>query len=123
MLQAEGRETLLQAYRNTTSSELGDIPQAIAKLIARHKDGSKSGPHTAAYKNCYCYTAPPSLTAALINALVAPTELSATPSDFILNVKHYSAPFAEDAEFGAHPDTYFFHLAGQQLLSPRILRC
>ena len=42
-------ETLAQAYRN----ELGDLPQAIAKLIARYKDGSKAGTHTIAYKNCY----------------------------------------------------------------------
>ena len=51
-------ETLAQAYRK----EVGDFPQAIAKLIARYKDGSKAGTHTFAYRNCY--TAPPSLTTA-----------------------------------------------------------
>ena len=68
-------ETLLQAYRNTTSPELGDFPQAIAKLVARYKDGSKSRAHNVAYKNC-C-TAPPSLTTALIGARGATTVLFA----------------------------------------------
>ena len=62
-------DTLLQAYRTTTSSELGDSPQMIAELVARYKDGSKSGAHNVAYKSCY--TAPPSLTTALISALGA----------------------------------------------------
>ena len=42
-------ETLAQAYWK----EVSDFPQAIAKLIARYKDGSKAGIHTIAYKNCY----------------------------------------------------------------------
>ena len=33
-------KTLLQAYRNTTSPEPGDFQQAIAKIVARYKDGS-----------------------------------------------------------------------------------
>ena len=45
-------ETLSQAYQNTKSPELGDFTQEIAKLIARYKDGSKSGTHIIAYKNC-----------------------------------------------------------------------
>ena len=45
-------ETLSQAYWNTISPELGDFSQAIAKLITRYKDGSKSGTHTVAYENC-----------------------------------------------------------------------
>ena len=95
-------ETLAQAYRH----ELDDFPQAIAKLITRYKGGSKSGTHTVAYKNCY--TAPPSLTTALISALGATTELFATPFDFNPKMKHYSVPFAEDGEFGAHPDAFSF---------------
>ena len=63
-------ETLAQAYRN----EMGEFPQAIAKLIARYKDGPKSGTHAVAYKNCY--TAPPSLTTALISALGATTTIT-----------------------------------------------
>ena len=73
-MRKERIETLAQAYRNG----LGDFPQAIAKLVARYNDGSKSGTHSVAYKNCY--TAPPSLTTALISALGATTELFATPS-------------------------------------------
>ena len=72
--------------------------------------------YTLLLKNCY--SAPPSLMTALISALGATTELFATPFDFNPNMKHYSAPFAEDAEFGAHPEAFFFHLAGQLLLSP-----
>ena len=105
-------ETLAQAYRN----ELGDFPQAIAELIARYKDGSKSGTHTIAYKNCY--TAPPSLTTALISALGATTELFATPFDFNPKMKHYSAPFAEDGEFGAHPDAFSFIWQGSCYCHP-----
>ena len=99
-------ESLLRAYPNTTSSELYDFPPAVAKLIAGYKDGSKSGTHTVAYKNC-C-TAPPSLTCALISALGAATELFATPLDFNPKMKHYSAPFAEDGEFGTHADAFSF---------------
>ena len=75
-------ETLAQAYRN----ELGDFPQAIAKLIARYKDGSKSGTHNVAYKNCY--TVLPSLTITLISALGVTTELCAKPFDFNPKTKH-----------------------------------
>ena len=39
----------------------------------------------------------PSLTTALVSALGATTELFATPFDFNPKMKHYSAPFAEDA--------------------------
>ena len=98
-------ETLSQAYWNTTSPELGDFQQAIAKLIARYKDGSNPGTHTLADKNCY--TAPPNLITALISALSATTKLFATSFDFNPKMKHYSAPFAEDAEFDAHPDAFF----------------
>ena len=59
---------------------MGDFQQAIVKLIARYRDGSKSGAHTFAYKSCY--TAPPSLTTALISALGATTELFVMPFDF-----------------------------------------
>ena len=106
-------ETLAQAYRN----ELGDFPQAIAKLIARYKDGSKAGTHTVACKNCF--TAPPSLTTALISALGATTELFATPFDFNPK-KHYSAL---RWRVWCSPRCIFFHLAGQLLLSPRTLGC
>ena len=109
-------ETLSQAYQNTTSPELGDFPQAIAKLIARYKDGSKSGTHTVAYKNCH--TAPPSLTNALISALGSTTELFATPFDVNPKMKHFSAPFAEDTEFGAHPDPFFFTWQGSCYCHP-----
>ena len=44
-------ETLLQAYWNTTSPELGDFSQAIGKLIAIYKDESKLGTHTVAELN------------------------------------------------------------------------
>ena len=90
--------TLPQAYRNTTSPELGDFPQAIAKLIARYKDRSKSETHTVAYKNCY--TAPPSLTYVLISALSATTEQFATP--FNSKMKRFSASFAEGTESEPH---------------------
>ena len=103
---------MAQAYRN----ELGDFSQAIAKLIARYKDGSKSGTHTVAYKNC-C-TAPPSLTTALISALGATTELFARPFDFNPKMKHYSAPFAKDGEFGAHPDAFSFIWQGSCYCHP-----
>ena len=66
--------------------------QALAKLIARYKNGSKSGAHTVAYKNCY--TTLPSFTTALITSLGATTELLATPFDFNPRMKQYSAPFA-----------------------------
>ena len=99
-------ETLSQAYRHTTSPEPGDFPQAIAKLIARCKYESKSGTHSVANKNCY--TAPPSLTTALISALGATAELFATPFDLNPKLKYYSAPCAEDAEFGAHPDAFIW---------------
>ena len=46
-----------RACWNTTSPVVGHFPQAMAKPIARYKDESKPGTHTAAYK--YCYTAPP----------------------------------------------------------------
>ena len=105
-------ETLAQAYRN----ELGDLPQAIAKLIARYKDGSISGKHTIAYKKCY--TAPPSLTTALISALGATTGLFATPFDFNPKMKHYSAPFADDGGFGAHPDAFSFIWQGSCYCHP-----
>ena len=119
---------MYHAYWNT-SPELVDFLQAIAELIARYKDGSKSGTHTVTYKNCY--TAPPSLTNALISALGAATELFAAPFDFNPKMKHFSAPFAEDAEFGAHPDLIkkiasrcnFFNVAGQLLLPSRTLGC
>ena len=109
-------ETLLQAYRNTTSPELGDFPQAIAKLTARYKDSSKSETHTVAYKNCY--TAPSSLTTALISAMGATTELFATPFNLNPKLKHYSAPFAEDAEFDAHLDAYYFIWQGSYCCHP-----
>ena len=70
-------ETLLRTYWNTTSSELCDFPPAIAKLIAEYKEGSKSGIHNVAYKNCY--TAPPS-------ALGASTDIFA--SSFGFNPKY-----------------------------------
>ena len=93
------------------------------KLIARYKDGCKSGAHTAAYKNCY--TALPGLTTALIRALGATTELFATPFDFNPKLKHYSAPFAEDVEFGAHPDAFFSsgRAAATATQNPRMPRC
>ena len=72
-------ETSLQAYRDTTSLELG--PQARAGFNARYKNGSKSGSHCVACKNFY--TALPSLATALISALGAKTESSASP--FIFN--------------------------------------
>ena len=62
--------------------------------------------NTYCYKNCY--TAPPSLTNALISALGATTELFATPFDANPKMKYFSAPFAEDAEFGARPDSISF---------------
>ena len=49
-----------------------------------------------------------SLTTALISALSATTELSATPPDLKPKMKHYSGPFAEVAGFCAHPDALFF---------------
>ena len=54
------------------------------------------------------YTALPSLTTALINALGSTAELFATPFNFNPKTKHYSAPFAEDAEFGAHQNALSF---------------
>ena len=108
-------EALAQAYRN----ELGDFPQAIAKLIARYyryKDGSKSGTHTVAYKNCY--TAPTSLTTALSIALGTTTELFATPFDFNPEMKHCYVPFAEDIEFRAHPDAFSFMWPGSCYCHP-----
>ena len=109
-------ETLAQAYRN----KMGDFPQAIAKLIARYKDGSKAGTHTVAYKNCY--TAPTSLTTALISALGVTTELFATPFDFNPKMKHYSAPFAEDGEFGAH-SLSSGGAAAPAIQNPRMPKC
>ena len=105
-------ETLAQAYRK----EVGYFPQAIAKLIARYKDGSKAGTHTIAYKNCY--TAPPSLTTALISAMGATTELFATPLEFNPKLKQYSAPSAEDGESGAHPDAFSFIWQGSCYCHP-----
>ena len=64
-----------------------------------------------------------SLTTALVSALGATTELFATAFDFNPKVKHYTAPFVEDAEFGAHPDALSFTLAGQLSLSLRTIRC
>ena len=84
--------------------------------MAKHKDGSKSGAHNVAYKNCY--TAPPSLTSALISALGATTELFATPLDFSPKMKHYSAPFAKHAVFGAHPDAFPFIWQGNCYCPP-----
>ena len=59
-------------------------------------------PNTQCYKDRY--TAPPSPATALISALVTTTVVFATPFDSDPKMKHYCAPFAEDAEFGAHPD-------------------
>ena len=69
-----------------------------------------------AYKNCH--TAPPSFTTALISALGARTELFATPFDFNPKMKHYSASFAEDAEFDAHPDAFSFIWQGSCYCHP-----
>ena len=107
-------ETLPQAYWNTTSLEMGDFPQAIAKLVARYKDGSKSGTHHVAYKNCY--SAPPSHT--LTSALGATTELVATPFALNPNMKHNSAPFAEDGELGAYPAAFFLFWQGSCFCHP-----
>ena len=79
-------QTLLQAFPTRTSPEPGGFPQAIAQLIARYKDGSKSGTHHVAYKNCY--TVLPSLTITLISALGVTTELCAKPFDFNPKIKH-----------------------------------
>ena len=112
-------EILLQAYQNTTSPQPGSfpqVPQAIAKLIAKY---NKSGSHTVAYKNCY--TAPPSLTTALISALGATTERFATPVDFNPKMKYY--PIPRRCKVWCSPRCIFFHMAGQLRLSPRTLKC
>ena len=77
-------ETLLQAYRTTTSSELGDSPQAIAELVARYKDGPKSGAHNVAHKSCY--TAPPSLSVSSSLRLELSEQLRLEKSHVVLHL-------------------------------------
>ena len=114
-------ETSLQAHRNTTSPEVGDFLQAVAKLIARYKDGT----HTVAFKIKNCYTATPSLTTDLISALGATSEQFAMPFDFNPKMKHYSAPLAEDAEFGLTQMRFLSsgRAASTVTQNPRTSRC
>ena len=88
---------------------MGDLPQAVAEPIARHKDETKSWITFCCYKKRY--TIPSSLTTALISTLGALTELLASIFKFNPDMKHYCAPFAEHAEFGAHP--YAFCSSGR----------
>ena len=110
MLKALSWEACAQRELRICSRHIGTLhvhnwvvsPQATAKLIARFKDGSRFDSQTVAYKNCY--TAPPSLTTALISAPGATTESFASPVNFKPKMKHYCVPFTEDVEFYAHLD-------------------
>ena len=52
------------------------------------------------------------------SALGAITELFATPLNFNPKMKQYSAPFAEDGEFGARPDAFSFIWQGSCYCHP-----
>ena len=107
-------ETLAQAYRN----ELGDLPQAIAKLIARYKDGSIA--HHSLQEVLHCSAKPHNCSdqcPGRNNWIVCHAIQFQSKNEAIL------CPICRRRRVWCSPKCIFFHLAGQLLLPPRTLGC